>query len=309
MYDIITQIEQAAAGSVTDEIRLLKQRRKSLDHVIKFTLGINRLQHSLESISLLKKPTKDIPRDLLRLFGNISDTVGTLPSSELTIRLARIEETLQHDIDTILGISNEPTVLDSTSGEQSASEDIAEKLQTLINDFRRRANTAIVLKLHLRTRGINVAETIIPIKPEALLTQISKLVVEEKKCHHRTKEELNKLDNQIGEIIDNESYPDEVRHHALTMRQQINENIDHLNKGKDIEKMPFVIEIIQIQDSENEDTRPAITDKVNPAKSTEITTEKKDPVQNNTNKSKTGFLKKLLKWMSSPWSVKWHDIE
>lgn len=304
MYDIITQIEQAAAGSVTDEIRLLKQRRKSLDHVIKFTLGINRLQHSLESILLLKNPAKNIPRELLKLFGSISDAIATLPSSELTKRLTRIEESLQQDIDTIMGISNEPSVLDSTSSEQSTSEDIAEKLQTLVNDFRRRTNTAIVLKLHLRTRGMKVAETIIPVTPEALVTQVSKLVVEEKKCHERTKEGLIQLDKQVGEIIDNKNYPDAMRNHALSMRQQISENINHLDKGRDIENMPFVIEIIQIDDTENKPKKD-ITQK--PKQTIEAVSPTKEDIVKN--KSKTGFFKKIIKWMSSSWSVKWKDIE
>ena len=76
MTDLIAQIESAAASSVTDEVRLLKERRKSLDDVIKFTLGINDLQKSLESVLLLKKPAKDIPSELLKILGNISDSVA-----------------------------------------------------------------------------------------------------------------------------------------------------------------------------------------------------------------------------------------
>lgn len=308
MYDIISQIEQAAAGSVTDEIRLLKQRRQSLDHVIKFTLGINRLQHSLESVLLLKKPAKDIPRDLLKLFGSISDAISNLPSSELEKRLTRIEESIQHDINTIMGISNEPGVLDSRSSEQSTSDDIAEKLHTLVNDFRRRTNTAIVLKLHLRTRGMKVAETIIPITPEALVSQITKLVIEEKKCHERTKEGLTQLDNQVVEIIRNKDCPEQMRTHALIMRQQIYENIEHLNKGRDIETLPFVIEIIQINDIESEPFKPVENKKKKPHKTTNIVGEKKDD-NNKIDKPRTGLLKRVIKWISSPWSVKWHDIE
>ena len=75
MHDLISQIENAAGGSITDEVRLLKERRKSLDDVIKFTLGINDLQKSLESILLLKQPTKDIPRDLLNVLGNQKDSI------------------------------------------------------------------------------------------------------------------------------------------------------------------------------------------------------------------------------------------
>ena len=188
MYDLIKQIEHAAAGSVTEEILLLKQHRKSLDHVIKFTLGINRLQLSLESVLLLKKPTKEIPRDLLNVLGKISDGVANLPSNELMKRLNRIEDSIKSDMDNIMGITKNTDTIDATTPNQA--EDISDKLQLLINDFRRRINTAIVLKLHMRTRGIKVSETTIPVTAEELVTQVSKLVVEEKRCRTKTQDEL-----------------------------------------------------------------------------------------------------------------------
>ncbi|MCK4865282.1 MAG: hypothetical protein KAT06_07605 [Gammaproteobacteria bacterium] len=55
MLALISQIENAAGGSVTDEVRLLKERRKSLDDVIKFSMGINDSQKSLKSVLLPKQ--------------------------------------------------------------------------------------------------------------------------------------------------------------------------------------------------------------------------------------------------------------
>ena len=132
MTDLIAQIESAAAGSITDEVRLLKERRQSLDDVIKFTLGINDLQKSLESILLLKKPAKDIPRDLLTILGNISDSVANLPSNELSKRLQILEETIRNDINTIMGISNQLDMLDSTTANQKGSSVSSSKLHELV---------------------------------------------------------------------------------------------------------------------------------------------------------------------------------
>lgn len=302
MHNLIKQIEQAAGGSVTEEIRLIKQRRKSLDHIIKFTLGISRLQKSLESVLLLKKPTKDIPRDLLKVLGNISDSVANLPSNELMKRLTRIEESIQEDMDAIMGITKNPDAIDASA--KNKVEDISENLQSLINDFRRRINTAIVLKLHMRTRGMDVAETTIPITAEELVTQVSKLVVEEKKCRTKTKDELQDMDNQMEAIINNDACPDEMKSYAASLRQQINKNIEHISKGKDIEKMPFVVEIIQMGENE-------ISESDTTADSTTQTSETRSPNEAGDeipSKSKSGFFSKLLKWMTSSWTVKWKDI-
>ena len=302
MHDLITQIEQAAAGSVTEHIRLIKQRRKSLDHVIKFTLGISRLQKSLESVLLLKKPTADIPRDLLKVLENISDNVANLPSKELEKRLTRIEESIQEDMNAIMGITKQPDSIDGTNSNQP--EAVSAKLQTLIDNFRRRINTAIVLKLHMRTRGMKVAETTIPITAEELVSQVSKLVVEEKKCRTKTKDELKSMNNQMELILNNDDCPQAMKSYADKLRQEINQNIEHLNKGRDIEKMPYVVEIIQMGENE--------TTKSNPVEQPIQTNENlstKEEITETPDNQKLSFFSKLIKWLTSSWSVKWKDIK
>lgn len=297
MHDLITQIEHAAAGSVTEEIRLIKQRRKSLNHIIKFTLDVSRLQKSLESVLLLKKPTSDIPRDLLKVLGNLSDKFANLPSNELMKRLTRIEETIQNDMNAIMNISEQSNNIDSTNS--YPQEDDSEKQQSLINDFRRRINTAIVLKLHMRSRGMKVAETTVPVTAEELVSQVSKLAVEEKKCRTKTKDELKAMDNQMEAIINNDDCPEAMKNYASKLRQEINQNIAHLDKGKDIEKMPYVVEIIQMGGNKITNTEP-----------TSQATETNDSIEETTNApKKITFFRKLSKWISTSWEVKWKDIK
>lgn len=303
MPDLIAQIENAAGGSITDEVRLLKERRKSLDDVIKLTLGINDLQKSLESILLLKQPPKDIPRDLLNILGNISDSVANLPSNELSKRLNLIEKTIQHDIDTIMGISNQLDILDSSISEDSDSQITTSKLPELVIDFRRRTNTAIILKLHLRKRGANVTESIIPVSTDVLVEQVSKLVIEENKCRKRTIKGLTELDQDIGDLIINPNHPPEVKQYALMLHDQINQNIGHLKQGKDIEKMPFAVEIIEVGKSKD---KPEIAKKNKKRTHLKEGVKKEDPKE--INKKPTSFIKKLFKWFSSPWSVHWRDL-
>ena len=299
MHDLITQIEHAAAGSVSEEIRLIKQRRKSLNHIIKFTLDVSRLQKSLESVLLLKKPTSDIPRDLLKVLGNLSDKVANLPSKELMKRLTLIEKSIQDDMNAIMNITEQSKNIDASNSNQL--EDDSEKQQSLINDFRRRINTAIVLKLHMRTRGMKVAETTVPVTAEELVSQVSKLAVEEIKCRTKTKDELKAMDNQMETIINNEDCPEAMKNYASKLRQEINQNIVHLDKGKDIEKMPYVVEIIQM--GENKTTKTEPTSK---ATETLVSVEETTNIIKNENLS---FFRKLSKWFSTSWTVKWKDIK
>lgn len=308
MHDLITQIENAAGGSITDEVRLLKERRKSLDDVIKYTLGINNLQKSLESILLLKQPSKDIPRDLLNVLGNISDSVANLPANELSKRLLFLEKTIHDDLDAILGISSQLDILDPTTLGDSESKVKSDKLHNLVTDFRRRTNTSIILKLHLRKRGVNVAESVFPVSTDILIEQVSKLVIEERKCRERTIKELTELDQQVGDLIINPKHSSAIKQYALMIHDQINQNIGHLKQGKDIEKMPFAVEIINVGSTEEE---PIQSEK----KTKKSKSKKRVHINNTVNKILTdksikpiGFIKKLFKWISSPWSVRWRDL-
>lgn len=308
MHDLITQIENAAGGSITDEVRLLKERRKSLDDVIKYTLGINDLQKSLESILLLKQPSKDIPRDLLNVLGNISDSVANLPANELSKRLLFLEKTIHDDIDAIMGISSQLDILDPSTLGDSESKVKSDKLHNLVTDFRRRTNTSIILKLHLRKRGVNVAESVFPVSTDVLIEQVSKLVIEERKCRERTIKGLTELDRQVGDLIVNPKHSAAIKQYALMIHDQININIGHLKQGKDIEKMPFAIEIIELASSDEEHVSAKKSKKESRTKiqpHNESIKKEKPIVQP---KKQTSFIKKLFTWFSSPWSVNWRDL-
>lgn len=305
MHDLIKQIEQAAAGSVTAEVRLLKQRRKALDDVIKFTLGISHLQKSLESVLLLKQPANSLPRELINILGNVSKGVANLSSAELSKRLISIEKTIQQDVETIMGISNKLEMLDMTLTNKNDAESNPEKYHSIVTDFRRRTNTAIILKLHLRQRGIVAKESVIPVTTDALISQVSKLVAEEKKCSQRIIEQLQEFDLEIGKTIGNIKTHDEIKKIALLMKHHISKNIEHLRQGKDIDKLPFAVEVIELGTAETTDEKEqAESDNSgHSSNGNEISTTSQPAI------IKSSFLIRLLKWFSSPWSVKWRDIK
>ena len=205
-----------------------------------------------------------------------------------------------------MGISNQLDILDATAAKEDDSQIKTSKLHSLVTDFRRRSNTAIILKLHLRKRGAKVTESVIPISTDVLIAQVSKLVVEEKKCRERTIESLTHLDEDIGELIVNSSHSLEIKQYVLMLHDQINQNIAHLKQGKDIEKMPFAVEIIQLSDTEKE-AKPS---KKKTKKPTAVKQEQKKEIkpQKTKTQKKSGFFKKLFKWISSPWSVHWRDL-
>lgn len=177
MDRLISQIEEAASGAISDEIRLIKERRQALAQVIRLNLSVSRLQRSIESVALLKKPSKEIPKELSKALGHLSDKVASLPTHELSSSLERIEQTLKNDVEYITGIADNISILDSKNDDKTNRRPPASVLEKLVNNFRRRTNTAIVIRLHLRNRGVYVDEALIPIAPDKLVSQASKLAV------------------------------------------------------------------------------------------------------------------------------------
>jgi len=144
--------------------------------------------------------------------------------------------------------------------------------------------------------------------PGDVHAQVSKLVNEEKKCRERTIKGLTELDKEIGDLIINPKHPDEIKQYALMLHDQINQNIGHLKQGKDIEKMPFAVEIIEVGNSKEKTTNSKNKTKDPKAKKRhhKKVRQKEEPLKENNKPS--GFIKKLFKWFSSPWSVRWRDL-
>ena len=311
MDQLIEQIERSASGSINDEIRTLKEYRQSIAQVIKLILGVTRLQKSLESVLLLKAPAKEIPRDLLIMLGDISARVANLPVTELQKRLERIEETIRDDMHQILGIAQNPSGLNERELQGPVEIASAVELQKLINNFRRRVNTALVLKLHLRQRGVSINESVIPVEPDVIIKKASLLAVEEKKCRTIATEELKGMDCQMEVIVNDETYPAEMRVYAIQMRGQIEKNIEHLSQGRDIEKLPFAIDIIRMGEAEadNPEQLKARHSEPIPVEIKKTEPLKADSAAQNTRPRAKGFMARLRVWLSTPWSVKWSDTE
>ena len=87
------------------------------------------------------------------------------------------------------------------------------------------------------------------------------------------------------------------------LHDQISQNIEHLKQGKDIEKLPFAIEIIQVGKSKD-NLEPT---KINIQKQN-LKENVKIEVTKAINKKPTSLIRKLFKWLSSPWSVHWRDL-
>ena len=108
------------------------------------------------------------------------------------------------------------------------------------------------------------------------------------------------MGTQMDALLKNKDCPDAMKQYTAELQQQIKKNIEHLNKGRDIEKMPFVLEIIQMGENDKETNDSAGIEKdISPI----------DDATTEANENKLSFFGKVERWMSTPWSVKWKDIK
>ena len=92
------------------------------------------------------------------------------------------------------------------------------------------------------------------------------------------------------------------------LHDQINQNIGHLKQGKDIEKMPFAVEIIEVGKSKEDIQDQNESIKETKAKIKHQNINNKPAVSKTENKKPSGFFTKLFKWFSSSWSIRWRDL-
>lgn len=311
MDQLISQIDEAASGALSDEIRLIKERRQALAQVIKLSLSVSRLQRSIESVVLLKKPSREIPKELLKALGTLSDKVTNLPTNELSMYLQRIEQTLKSDVEYITGIADDISILDSKNDDKKDLRPPAGVLEKLVNNFRRRANTAIVLRLHLRNRGVYVDEALFPVAPDKLVSQASKLAVEENRCRTEASKELDSMDIQIEKVLENSECPDAIRKVARSIKDVIKKNKDHLEHGRNIEKLPFAKTIIQSGEAEPENPEDALAPAATTTKGSIETVRKKAhvPYSDQESAEERSVKERMKIWITTPWSVSWKDTK
>lgn len=299
--------EPSIDSSASAELNSILAKKKVLEEVIKISLSAERLRLGLQSAVFLGKASRLIPKKALSAYEALSEEVKHLSTKKLQDGLASLETIIKQDIEKVI------------EGAQSKEMDLEilpdKNVQTgtgnihdILNGFRRNSQTAVALRLVLRSRGVPTKQVTFAIPKGVIKTQIKDLEVREQHCRGRIKNDIRSMQIDIENIIQNESYPEEIRQQMRELNISLQDNLQHIEAGKNFEDMPIVIEMLEISGEpagENVLDSPRETEQ--PIQETAAEAPG-DVTENQQQPHDRSLLSRSWEWLTTPPKVTWHDI-
>lgn len=293
--------------SSSQDLKSLEDKREALERAVKIALNIERLQGSLEATLLLGKPAADLPEDALATIEELEGSIKSQPLNRLKESLAALEQRVQSRLGQILRISEMDAEALAAPG--------APEIETLLNDYRKQAQTAVALRVLLHSRGETIPPAELHVPAEQIRARLT--VVEQKERVYRKiiKNEIVTMITETRRMLANEGISATMRQFLLASSEELQLNLDHLDAGKKITTMPVAIEIIEMGEREitSFDTSPAQTTElpavqkqhlIAPMESTPLPPRPETAPPS----ERLGFFARLWRWATTPDHVTWRKV-
>lgn len=289
------------------EIKALEGKRDALERAVKIALNIEHLHKSLEATLLMGQASADIPREALATFEKLESSTQGMPLAKLKQTLASLERAIRSKLDQILKIAEMDTdaLIASDSGD----------VHTLLNNYRKQAQTAVALRVLLHSRGEASDATELHVPTEQIRAKLTVVAQKERAYRKVIKTEMVTMITETERMLTNPGISDSMREFLIASNDDLQNNLDHLDSGKSITSMPIAIEMIEM--SENEittlDTSPSTTtlqpDAVPEVKKQTLFTPMESPqaltpTQQPEQKKKSVF-SRIWQWATTPDEVSW----
>jgi hypothetical protein len=289
--------------SVTDaslsHLRDIGARKALLKHVIEIAQNAERIQEGLQALLILGKGAFRMPPGALRFFEGISDHVRDQPAIKLLESLGVLENLIKNDLDTILALS-QIDGMDENATAMVANISLGQDIPTLLNEFRRRAQTAVSLRILLRKRGAPVAAMVIPVPESVIEERIGELEKKERLYANRVQAEIVSMQKDIDNLLGNPDYPETAKHELRGVREDLEKNLAHIRSGRKIEDLPVAFEELGVVSANQSDYSSDIFNDSGAPRASTVTEE-----QYAHENKRRGFLFQLWTWLTTPTSVSW----
>jgi len=290
----------------SDKLALISEQRSALEEIVKISLAVSRLQHGLQAVLLLGKPTSRISSSYLKKYDALKTSISSQPNDKLEQSLEILDEYINGAMQKLIDIVDAgESNLSEHSSDSSVLDVIHENVHQELEDFRRKSQTAVVIRLLLRERGIKTPELALVISENIIIEKISDLNNKEKKCRKRIHAEIVVMEKTINSVLDNPNTPGVVKEEMEATLESLQTNLDHLLAGKPLDNLPIVFEIIEM--GSEEDHKTAFTPTSLPTESpVDALIIKKEVYKK---KIKRSVVARFFEWVRTPTNVSWEDID
>lgn len=295
------------------EIRALEEKREALEKAVRIALNIERLHDSLAASLLLGEASSDIPREVVLTYTRLDESTKGQPIAALKQSLETLERVVRSNLGRILKISE----LDDEAlvGPQAG------RIEALLKDYKKQAQTAIALRVLLHSRGEATEPSELYVPAEQIRARLS--VVEQKERAYRKviRTEVVTMMTEAERMLAAEGLSDSMRQFLTASYQDMRDNLNHLDSGKSISSLPVAMEMVEMSEHEIStlDTAPAASDARGSGddlpelqKQTLFTPSETPmpPLGATTGPiRKKGFFRRLWEWATTPDSVTWRKLK
>ncbi len=302
MSDTVIDLSASSAFQRIDE------RRTLLKKVVAIARAIERMQDSLEAVLVLGEETSRLPGNAITFFEGLSGKVRNQPTEKLQEYLRKLQILIHRELKQIIEFSR----LD-LSGQEEELPFTDESLK-LLKEFKRRAQTAVSLRVILLNRGAVVPKATIPVPVREIRDQLTDLNVRERQQREKVKSEILAMKEDLQAMIDGHQHNQEMTAVFQGVIEGLERDLEAIRLGRRISELPHSFESVESGQSRAEKEAILRERGVEGSWPEEDgpTPEEPAPQQHEDEApapaEKAGFLKRVSNWLNSPWGVTWKDV-
>ncbi|MBI3776244.1 MAG: hypothetical protein HY273_11950 [Gammaproteobacteria bacterium] len=287
----------------SNELRILRSKKETLQNVIKIARALSRLHQGLQAVLLLGRASSKVPKHAVRFYDALSEDVKQLPSNTLQQDLIAVDRLVRQDFDNILTIAdaNEthfPAGANPAHAAESSKDDA--RIHKLLDEFRRRAQTAVCLRVILRERGIATTPLALPVPEAKLQRQIAVLEKKETQYKVKIRTDVAAMKNDVEILLKNTAFPEAIKQELRQTQLGLQKDIEHIDAGKDLDDLPFPIEAVE--SAETSYAAPPLS----AVQARPVVGQKQTPPA--VPPPPLGFFRKLWLWLTNPMREPWSKI-
>jgi len=289
------------------ELVAIETKKEALVSLVKMTKTINRLLSSMEAVSRLSEKSFQLPPAMKKFYKCLYGKFRHDPTSIVEANLSEIELRIRIDMSNIIKLTELSENEFMQYVEQTDENPNSHKVLEIIRVFRRRAKTAISLRLILKERGLSHKPLVLNVDETKILASIKSLESKEQQCMQQVKENIEDFVKSIDIIFIDGNSDKLVLDYLSSIRGGLIKNLEHLNAGRSIAEIPFPFEQVEVEKNEqltpvDQETiyEPTCNKQLGQVDNMNIDREKvKNPIE------KKNLLTRVWLWLTSPMNVSW----
>jgi hypothetical protein len=236
----------------TELLQTLDRKKRALEEVIHVAQTVERLQQGLQAVLLMGASTSRIPRHVLQFYRGLDARLRGQPVRELSGLLGGFEKAIRNDLGQImqLAVVGDAALIeqrDPAAGDAGAS---ADAVGRLAEDFRRRVQTAVYLRVLLQEQGFRTEPLELAVPAEQIQQQITVLEQRGRQCRLKAQDEVRAVLADIERCLSSATIPEALKASLREVQTQLQANLAHLGSGKPVDEMPFAIETFLLQEDQ-----------------------------------------------------------